>query len=252
MAKIPEQLSNIFANSNGKPDSNLANDSNNLGGIPASDYATKKYVQEYHNNKEASQKEYIDTQDQKMLEQAKEYTNSQIRNQDFSEFAKITDITALDKKLQEKIESGDNSQKNYTDQEINKVANHVNANFDDVGQAIGTMNEQINNLFQSVSNGKSKIAGAITDKGVQTSANDSFDTMATNISAIPTNGGGGTGEIPEGYYNTSDANISASDVLLGKIGYGSNGRVIGAMTKIPNTGIDTSNATATEDDILLR
>ena len=45
----------------------------------------------------------------------------------------------------------------------------------------------ITELFQSASNGKTLIANAITGKGVATNANDSFQTMATNISNIATN-----------------------------------------------------------------
>lgn len=41
-------------------------------------------------------------------------------------------------------------------------------------------------LFQSASNGKQLIASAITGKGIETSINDSFQTMATNISKIET------------------------------------------------------------------
>lgn len=46
--------------------------------------------------------------------------------------------------------------------------------------------DAIEEVFQSVSNGKELLADAITDKGVQTSANDSFSTMATNIGLIQT------------------------------------------------------------------
>ena len=42
----------------------------------------------------------------------------------------------------------------------------------------------IDELFQSVSNGKTLIASAITDKGVATSNTDTFQTMANNIRAI--------------------------------------------------------------------
>ena len=42
-----------------------------------------------------------------------------------------------------------------------------------------------NSLKTSVSNGKSSIASAITDKGVSTSATADFSTMASNIRAIP-------------------------------------------------------------------
>lgn len=46
----------------------------------------------------------------------------------------------------------------------------------------------IDQLFTSVSNGKNKIAGAITDKGVSTSSTDSFEVMAGNIKKIPVGG----------------------------------------------------------------
>jgi hypothetical protein len=44
--------------------------------------------------------------------------------------------------------------------------------------------EKLNEVFQSVSNGKSLLASAITDKGVETDANATFETMSENISAI--------------------------------------------------------------------
>ena len=59
---------------------------------------------------------------------------------------------------------------------------------------VGSLNE----CFQSVSDGKSLIATAITDKGVQTAATDSFADMATNIGLI--SGGGIT---PTGTINIS-------------------------------------------------
>lgn len=54
------------------------------------------------------------------------------------------------------------------------------------GMTADNVQEAIDEVFQSVSNGKELIADAITDKGVQTSASDSFSTMATNISLIGT------------------------------------------------------------------
>lgn len=46
--------------------------------------------------------------------------------------------------------------------------------------------EAVDELFTSVSNGKSVIASAITDKGVTTSSDASFSQMATNIRNIKT------------------------------------------------------------------
>lgn len=282
MAKVSEQISKANSTSQGKTDSNLANDSNHLGGIPADQYATQEYVRKYHDTKESNQKNYIDKQDQAILEQAKEYANSQIRNQDFSSFAKVSDMQALKTSLETKIEDGDNKQKSYTDSKVQAVVQDVNSNFDQVETAINKINKNVNNLdssidtinstintinsnisnmdgdldelFTSVSNGKSQIAGAITDKGVPTSATDTFSTMAGNIRSIPTSSGGG-GDIPEGYVNTNDANAVASDLLVGKTAYVKGEKIFGTLIAEvepgqPTYGLDTSDATASPGDVV--
>lgn len=53
----------------------------------------------------------------------------------------------------------------------------------------------INENFTSVSNGKSLVASAITDKGVPTASDATFQTMADNISQISGGGGGEEGYI---------------------------------------------------------
>ena len=49
-----------------------------------------------------------------------------------------------------------------------------------------TVEAKLNEVFQSVSNGKSLVASAITDKGVTTAADATFKTMADNIYSIQT------------------------------------------------------------------
>lgn len=48
----------------------------------------------------------------------------------------------------------------------------------------------IKEVFQSVSEGKEILASAITGKGILTDARETFQSMADNISAIPSGGGG--------------------------------------------------------------
>lgn len=54
------------------------------------------------------------------------------------------------------------------------------------GMAATNTQEAIDELFQSVSEGKSVIAAAVTDKGVETAATDSFAAMAQKIGQIST------------------------------------------------------------------
>lgn len=189
MPKSYEEISKSVATQGGRPDANLANDSNHLGGIAAEDYATKAWVQEYHGNKESSLKQYIDQQDEATLNAAKEYTNAAIRNQDFSDFAELDDLNALNTNLTNKINTDIANQKAYTDKKTQAIVDDVNANFEDVEDAIDALNDNVSEIFQSVSDGKELIAEAITDKGVTTSATASFETMANNIGQIDTNQG---------------------------------------------------------------
>ncbi len=245
MATSSEEISRANATSGGKTDSNLANDSLNLGGIPAEEYATHDYVQKYHDNKEKELKKNIEEQERNNLNEAKAYTDSVVQNQDFSKFAKTTDVKALDDKLSKKIEEcGNNCATNLTNK-IKEVVDDVNANFDDVGKSIQSLNQGQRDLFTSVSNGKTKIAEAITDKGVTTSANANFDTMASNIRSIETGGGGG-GEVDPNFVNTSDANAAAYDIALGKTAYVKGSKIYGTHV---DSGFDTSDATATPYDI---
>ena len=220
-----EHISNENAHSEGRTDANLANDSNHLGGIPADEYATQKYVRDYHDAKEELLKQYVDERDENILNTAKEFTNSAIRNQDFSHFAKDTDLNAL----RDNIEATIDECETECNSRIDSVVSDVNDNFDNVNSAIGNLQTGQEELFTSVSSGKRAVAGAITDKGVPTSATATFSTMANNIMQIS----GGSGEkvyvVPEGYMDTSGGNATPQQLLRGYTAYSNGQEIHGAL-----------------------
>lgn len=71
---------------------------------------------------------------------------------------------------------------------LNNIANEIGVdeqnNFVELNTTDKTIIGAINEVFQSASNGKSLIANAITGKGIATSSDSTFQTMATNISNI--------------------------------------------------------------------
>ena len=85
----------------------------------------------------------------------------------------------------------------------------------------------IEELKKSVSDGKTAVANAITEKGVNTATDATFATMAENILSI-TSGGSA---------NTSDATFVATDLLAGKTAYGKDGKVTGAMTNYSGSSV---------------
>lgn len=219
-----EEISKNYSNrENIKTDANLSQDSMQLGGIDAEEYATEKYVQDYHGAKEVELKRYIDEQDKAKLEEAKAYSDTVIRNIDFSPYATDDDLNAVKDKLQN---------------EINENETNINS-----------LNTKYDELFQSVSDGKTLIAEAITDKGVETSATDTFENMSDNIRNIQTGGSGGGG------LDTSDATATSSDILLNKTAYARGRKIVGNYVPLsieqitPTIGVDTTGCTATEEDI---
>lgn len=275
-----EEISKSIAGQNGKTDANLANDALHLGGIAAEDYATKAWVQAYHGDLESKLRQYIDEQDAAILSAAEEYANSLVRNLDFSNFAELSDLQALNKNLTNKINADIATQKQYIDSKTSAIVSDVNSNFKDVDDAITKLNNGLNNsvssltdkinnvddrvdsvngqisninnnineLFQSVSDGKELVAEAITDKGVTTSASANFETMANNIGKIKTNQG--IIVIPEGYMDTSDATATASDILQGKTAYANGNKIHG--TYIPSGGGSTGGVILGEDEVVAK
>lgn len=94
-----------------------------------------------------------------------------------------------------------------TNLEITKVeAKDYNSGVDitieqNLATRVNTLESNVNELFQSVSSGKTLIASAITDKGIETSSDATFQTMADNIGLIEGNGNAPSwyGNLPSWY-----------------------------------------------------
>ena len=70
----------------------------------------------------------------------------------------------------------------YIDKDGNE--SNVQQELTELNKNIDNVNSNLNDCFQSVSDGKSLVASAITDKGVTTSSDATFATMAENIGNI--------------------------------------------------------------------
>lgn len=81
---------------------------------------------------------------------------------------------------------------------------------------------EVASLKKSVSDGKTLVAGAITDKGIITATDAAFSTMANNISQISTLAA-----------DTADATATAAQILAGAKAYVKGAPVVGTM---PNNG----------------
>lgn len=80
--------------------------------------------------------------------------------------------------------------KNYVDENIpTKTSQLTNDSDFATNASVNELNVKLDEVKQSVSNGKSLIASAITGKGISTSSTDSFQTMANNINMIINTGG---------------------------------------------------------------
>ena len=73
----------------------------------------------------------------------------------------------------------------FGDNDIPDWRTDYTGDMDKIDKSIKTISDEVAEVKKSVSDGKSKVASAITDKGVATEATDTFDTMAENIRKIP-------------------------------------------------------------------
>lgn len=136
----------------------------------------------------------------------------------------VSEITNLQipTKVSELQNDSDFANKSFVTNKINEAqlsgGNSGNIDLSKYAQQsdLDLLESEVENLKSSVSNGKSLIASAITDKGVNTSGNDSFQIMARNIRMIETNGedGGETTIYVQGVYlNYSNVELELGEAI---------------------------------------
>lgn len=74
----------------------------------------------------------------------------------------------------------------FGDNDIPDWRTDYTGDMDKIDKSIKKISDEIGEVKKSVSDGKSKVASAITDKGVATEATDTFDTIADNVGKIQT------------------------------------------------------------------
>lgn len=74
----------------------------------------------------------------------------------------------------------------FGDNDIPDWRTDYTGDMDKIDRSIKTISDEVAEVKKSVSDGKSKVASAITEKGVSTEATDTFDMMAENIGKIQT------------------------------------------------------------------
>ena len=119
-----------------------------------------------------------------------------------------------------------------TTEQVAQIEANTNAiGTEELSTTAKTLKGAINEVFQSVSSGKTLIASAITDKGVSTSNNDTFQTMANNIKSIST----GTQEVNYTFDTVAEMKSDSSPFVEGDIikvnGYYSTGDLVESTLK---------------------
>ena len=105
------------------------------------------------------------------------------------------------------------------------------------GMTATNVQDAIDECFQSVSNGKSLVASAITDKGVTTASDATFATMATNIENIV------TGITPSGNKSITISDVgTTSDIDVND--YATASVTTSGLVKPSGTKSITSNGTS--------
>lgn len=118
----------------------------------------------------------------------------------------------------------------YVKDFISQLCGEEASNMTIIDEKLNSLDQVVENLKTSVSEGKTLIASAVTDMGIQTADDASFAQIASNISQIETG------------VDTSDATAIETDIKYGKTAYVDGQRIDGKLvpSEIISSGAEVS------------
>ena len=276
-----EQISEAYASRDmQKTDANLAQDSLQLGGIDAENYATKEYARRLVNNKSASDREYADQVAATAEANSKGYTDKEIEllsgqvadgytpksdtrtiNQNLNTLARrvTTDEGAITANA-DQIERNKNAIKDLADE-----LDGVESNIRDININITALEAEVDAIDLTASKVKLNNPN-FTSKNVNAGMTELFQSVSSGkrqVAAAITDKGVNTasdatfsqmaeniGEISTMAAETNDANAIASDIKKNKTAYVKGQKIVGTAEGGGGGGTDTSDATATSADLM--
>ena len=102
----------------------------------------------------------------------------------------------------------DNTESDIEASNVQDAIDYLVSNDSNIQTQINDINTNIESCFQSVSNGKTLVASAITDKGIETSSDATFETIANNINSLKLGSGNAiTGDVLSGKTFTNNDGV---------------------------------------------